>query len=125
SEIQALWPPANFTMDDELNDNDLSVVLSVRTAGRHVLLTGDIQKIAMEALLALHEKKGSEPNELKADVTDLPHHGSFVRGNSLIWLDAVSPTMVVQSCGVNRVAKDPWLNQLPAAITRLRTAETG
>lgn len=117
-QVQALWPPTDFVVDDDLNDNDLSVVLSVKAGGRRVLLTGDIQAIAMQAMLDQRE-------EVKADVMDMPHHGSFVRGNSLMWLAAVSPTMVVQSSGMNRVEKDPWEEQLPQRIERLRTAESG
>lgn len=116
--LEVLWPPAEFVVDDALNDNDLSVVMSIQAGGKRLLLSGDIQKIAMSELV-------SRGDALKADVTDMPHHGSYVRGNSLMWIAAVSPTMVVQSCGMNRVEKDPWLGVLPAEINRLRTAVSG
>jgi len=112
-----LWPAPDFTTPAE-NDNDLSLVLSIRIAGRRLLLCGDIQELAMRQLLSLGE-------DLQADVMDLPHHGSFVRGNSLSWLDAVKPIITVQSCGMNRVENDPWASYWPADMTRLRTAEAG
>lgn len=116
--IEALWPAADFEIDDALNDNDLSVVLSVKAAGRRLLLSGDIQKIAMQQVLA-------RGDDLAADLIDMPHHGSFVRGNSLNWIHAISPAMVIQSCGMNRVEKDPWKMIFPDGIKRVRTAESG
>jgi beta-lactamase superfamily II metal-dependent hydrolase len=76
------------------------VVLSLRAAGRRVLLNGDVQERATRALL-------DGGVDLRADVADLPHHGSVVESSGE-WLTAVSPTVVLQSSGRARLRRDKW-----------------
>ena len=45
--------------------------------------------------------------DLRADVCDLPHHGSFVAA-SPDWLAAVDPAIVLQSSGPGRLRDDKW-----------------
>ncbi|MEM1098066.1 MAG: ComEC/Rec2 family competence protein [Planctomycetota bacterium] len=102
--LRALWPPPGLIAD---RSNDHSLLLRIEAAGRTALLHGDLQQSGKLALLddpALLE-------ELDADVTDLPHHGSFVDA-SPDWLDAVSPTFVLQSSGPDRLRFDRWADPL-------------
>ncbi len=115
AELEVLWPA-----DGELMKwaNDTSVVLSIRAAGRRVLLNGDIQQEGITRLLALDD-------DLEADVTDLPHHGSFVEA-SPAWLDAVRPRVALQSSGKGRLRRDAWdAICLSLSVTRLITARSG
>ncbi len=116
--VDALWPPADYVPKV---DNDASLVLRFTTpAGRRVLLNGDAQQDALTSLL-------NSSADLRADVTDLPHHGSFVDA-SPAWVAAVSPTVVLQSSGPARLRVDPWpdvLNTLPTPPSRCVTAWSG
>jgi len=115
AELEVLWPAEGFV--SELNNNN-ALVLRVDVANRAVLLNGDIQGDAIDQLL--QGRAG-----LKADVTDLPHHGSFIK-QSPDWLSAVSPVLVLQSAGPRRPEQDRWAPLLERpGVTRLRTSERG
>ena len=73
--------------------NDGSVVLSVRTAGVSLLLTGDVETPAQTALLAWG------PAALHADVLKVPHHGSADQDPD--FLRAVDPRLAVVSVGAD------------------------
>lgn len=98
ADLEVLWPPREGWEDAK--GNDRSVVLSVAVAGRRLLLNGDIQEDAIATLL-------DAGVDLRADVADLPHHGSFV-ASSERWLDAVQPAAVLQSSGPARLRRDQW-----------------
>jgi competence protein ComEC len=100
------------------NDNSLVVELSVPTAAgvRRVLLTGDAQR---EALAALLGADGAP----RADVLELPHHGS-VSPVALAFVEAVDPGVVVQSTGPSR-ARDVRWNELRAGRRWWTTATDG
>ena len=113
--LEVLWPAADYA--SELNNNN-SLVLRAEAAGRSVLLNGDIQNEAIELLL-------EQPVQLKADVTDLAHHGSFV-ALSPDWLEAVGPELVLQSSGPKRRGGDRWQQMLDIKkIDRLWTNALG
>ena len=115
AKARVLWPPADL---QEKTANSSSIVLSLHVAGRRVMLNGDIDQIAIPQLL-------DTGDDLKADITDLPHHGSFVRASPL-WFDAVKPRIVLQSSGRARLRADRWAKLLDdASITRLVTAQLG
>ena len=63
--VTVLWPTAGVTMAE----NDASLVLRVTTQNVRLLLTGDVEPAAQEALLRLRP-------DLAADVVKMPHHGS-------------------------------------------------
>ncbi len=87
--IEILWPPP----EKELvipESNDSSLVVRISYAGRSILLTGDIEKLAQERLLA--------ETDLKADVLILPHHGSM-RVNTGPFIEAVHPRYCLRSSG--------------------------
>jgi len=120
-EVRALWPrgPASQTR----KTNDGSLVLEMEERGRlrrmlrRLLLTGDIEATAIEALLA------AEPN-LKADVMLWPHHGSDPDAVRRL-AEAAGAKVLVVSCGAVRAEeKDPpWVAE--QGIQCCRTAEDG
>jgi competence protein ComEC len=63
--VTVLWPTAGVTM----SENDASLVLRVTTHDLRLLLTGDVEPDAQDALLRLRP-------DLAADVLKMPHHGS-------------------------------------------------
>ncbi len=115
TQLEILWPPA--TLQTRVV-NDTSLVLSVRSANRRILLNGDIQTHAIHALL-------NASIDLRADVSDLPHHGSYVAASPQ-WLQAVNPAAVLQSSGPINPTTDRWQPLLNANhMTRWITANTG
>jgi len=111
--VELIWPPPGVAFED---DNDNSLVASITVAGRRVLLTGDIQTDAMLAMI-------DRGLDLRADVTDLPHHGSFPPP-AVQWLQRVDPEIVLQSTGDRRLRWDKWAGRLEG-IDRYITARDG
>jgi len=66
--VRVMWPPATAELNAPSRNND-SVVLILEFGRRSVLLTGDIEKGAENALVGRQEN-------LRADVVKVPHHGS-------------------------------------------------
>jgi competence protein ComEC len=66
--LSVLWPPAKQSADQPSQNND-SIVLRVLFGRRSLLLTGDIEAPAEEALMPLAEM-------LRADLVKVAHHGS-------------------------------------------------
>jgi competence protein ComEC len=114
-ELRALWPrgPASQTR----KTNDGSLVLDIAERGRRLLLTGDIEATAIDALLA------SEPH-LKADAMLWPHHGSDPDAVGH-FAQAAGAQVLVVSCGLVRAQEgDPsWVAE--QGIQCCRTAEDG
>lgn len=80
--------------DPTARPNTQSCVLRVGDgAGRHVLLTGDIEA-AQEAMLSL----GPAAGRLRADVMMVPHHGSRT-SSSAVFLDRVAPRIAFVQAG--------------------------
>ncbi|MFT4011218.1 MAG: ComEC/Rec2 family competence protein [Nocardioidaceae bacterium] len=67
--VLAPAPGQTFPDDDGSGPNDASLVLLAEVAGLRILLTGDIEPEAQQALMR------AEPG-LRADVLKVPHHGS-------------------------------------------------
>ncbi len=101
-DFRVLWPPALLT---GVSDNARSCVVKVSGQQGSVLLTGDIPK-SVEYWLVAHQGAA-----LKADVLQLPHHGSAT-SSSYAFLRAVSAEDTLASVG--------FMNQFnhPAAIVR-------
>jgi len=83
-----LHPPLGFP---EVG-NDSSCVLSLRWAGGHALLPGDINAIIEQRLLREHGAR------LRADLLLVPHHGSS-GSSSAAFVAAVAPRMAIISSG--------------------------
>jgi len=68
AEVEVLWPPRDFLPAREMTDNELSMVVRVRTPCGSVLLTGDFGARAAKMLVDSGE-------DLRVDVLQVPHHG--------------------------------------------------
>lgn len=87
-QFQFLYPPP-----ENLNlDNDGSCVLRVTTGDKHILLTGDIEKLSEKFLVQQDEKK------LPANILIAPHHGSKTSAENE-FLNAVRPQYVLFPVG--------------------------
>jgi competence protein ComEC len=88
--IKILWPTKRMLQNEELGDNDKSVVSLIEFAGTKILLCSDIEKFAQRELLRLN------PN-LKADVVVVPHHG-LSRTLSPDFLKKLDAKILICSC---------------------------
>jgi DNA internalization-related competence protein ComEC/Rec2 len=88
--IKILWPIEQIFQNEELGDNDKSLVSLIEFAGTEILLCSDIEKFAQRELLRLYP-------DLKADIVVVPHHGSVntLEDNFLEKLDA---DILIYSC---------------------------
>ncbi len=115
TELRAVWPRGPASQTRAINDG--SLVLSVESEGRRLLLTGDLMPASMAALLA------AEP-DLRADAVLWPHHGH--EPDSVGQFAAkVGPRVLVASAGRAFVAppEPPWLKRL--GIACYHTGECG
>jgi competence protein ComEC len=88
--VHVLWPPA-ASGSRETSENNDSVVLRLVYGSVSVLLTGDIERAAEEALV-------TSGSNLRADVLKVPHHGSKSSSGEA-FIDAVAPRLAVISVG--------------------------
>lgn len=134
--LDVLWPPADFDWKDAGTINDTSIVAMVRVptrAGeRRALLTGDIQRFAMERVLelGLPEAKDRAANGRApaaqgpgVHVLELPHHGSH-QPTAEMFLERVDPALVIQSTGPARLRDERW-ERVRAGREWLVTARDG
>ncbi|MGW5475584.1 ComEC/Rec2 family competence protein [Streptomyces sp. NPDC004008] len=106
---RVLWPPADPAPAPD-GPNDASVVLSVRSAGLTLLLLGDLEPPAQEALLRSPEGAGLGP----VDVLKVAHHGSAFQAPELI--RRVAPRLALISCGRD----NPYGHPSPNTVAALR-----
>jgi len=107
--VRAIWPRGPESQTREINDG--SLVLDISDGGRRLLLTGDIEAAAIDALLA------SEPH-LRADAMLWPHHGGDPDA-VLRLAEAAGAKVLVISAGPARAVPPP------GPFTCYRTAERG
>ncbi|MFE2159826.1 ComEC/Rec2 family competence protein [Streptomyces lydicus] len=115
---EVLWPaaapsaargPDRAVPPDALDGpNDASVTLLVRTGGLMLLLLGDLEPPAQQALLAAHPELGA------VDVLKVAHHGSAYQDPPL--LHRLAPRLALISCG----ADNPYGHPAPRTIAALR-----
>ncbi len=116
---------ADFTilapLDRYDNSNDSSIALMLRHGDNNFLFTGDCGEEAEKDLTASRQK-------LAADVYQVGHHGSRY-SSSQAFMEAVSPTWAVISCGEDNSYGHPAaevLNRLRAmGVQVFRTDEQG
>jgi competence protein ComEC len=75
-----------------IKDNDKSCVIQIVSAHGSLLLTGDIEQLAEQAMLA------SSVAGLASDVMTMPHHGSKT-SSSLAFVQAVQPEIAIATVG--------------------------
>lgn len=90
--LQQVWPPPDGGMTDpsESAPNNASVVLLAQVRGVRILLTGDVEPSAQNAL---ERALGG----LHVDVLKVPHHGS--RYQDLPWLTSLGAGVALVSVG--------------------------
>ncbi len=91
--ITTLWPPADLEAA-EWRANDRSLVLRVEVFDRVILLTADIERDAIRALLDAHNRGALS---LAADVLIAPHHGAVLKDDTAALYEAVDPDVVIVS----------------------------
>ncbi|MGW2489305.1 ComEC/Rec2 family competence protein [Streptomyces sp. NPDC001606] len=108
------WPPPSWPgpVPEPDGPNDASVALLVRTGGLRLLLLGDLEPPAQQALL-----NSPEAAELAGvDVLKVAHHGSAYQDPRLLRLAA--PRLALISCGTG----NPYGHPAPSTVAALRAA---
>ncbi|MER5224207.1 ComEC/Rec2 family competence protein [Streptomyces flaveus] len=106
---RVLWPPPRPAPTPE-GPNDASVTLFVRSAGLTLLLLGDLEPPAQQALL--RSPVGAELGGV--DVLKVAHHGSAYQDPELI--RRAAPRLALISCG----ADNPYGHPAPSTVAALR-----
>ncbi|MCX5057178.1 ComEC/Rec2 family competence protein [Streptomyces sp. NBC_00485] len=106
---QVLWPPPSPAPDPD-GPNDASVALLVRSAGLRLLLLGDLEPPAQQALL--RSPQGALIGGV--DVLKVAHHGSAYQDPELI--RRVAPRIALISCGKD----NPYGHPAPSTVAALR-----
>lgn len=106
---QVLWPPgaAGAAGPVPQDPNDASVTLFVRAGGLTLLLPGDLEPPAQQALLRSH------PELPRVDVLKVAHHGSAHQDSAL--LRAVRPRFALVSVGRD----NPYGHPAPRTVDAL------
>lgn len=112
---RVVWPPAHGTLED----NDLSLVAVFTLGGKRLLVTGDVEAAGEASVVA-----GGE--DLRAEILQLPHHGSRTSSSSLL-LAAVQPRVALAGTGLRpRFAyPDPTVRARVRALPALVLSQTG
>ncbi|MFE1750437.1 ComEC/Rec2 family competence protein [Streptomyces anandii] len=110
---QVLWPPPRPFPDPD-GPNDASVTLLVRSGGLRLLLLGDLEPPAQEALL----RSPAIARLARVDVLKVAHHGSAYQDPDLIRV--VAPRLALISCG----AGNPYGHPAPRTLAALRAEGT-
>ncbi|TPQ20129.1 ComEC/Rec2 family competence protein [Streptomyces sporangiiformans] len=106
---RVLWPPPRPVPAPE-GPNDASVTLLVRSAGLSLLLLGDLEPPAQQALLRSPDGAGLRG----VDVLKVAHHGSAYQDLELI--RRAAPRLALISCG----ADNPYGHPAPSTVAALR-----
>ncbi|MEU6252420.1 ComEC/Rec2 family competence protein [Streptomyces sp. NPDC047043] len=106
---QVLWPPPRPAPDPD-GPNDASVAMLVRSAGLRILLLGDLEPPAQQALLRSPE--GALLGGV--DVLKVAHHGSAYQDPELI--RRVAPRLALISVGRD----NPYGHPAPSTVAALR-----
>lgn len=112
--LEILWPPPDIADRRgrcTISKNDAALVLSLRYAGRHMLLTADIEASSEAALVQ------SVGARLAADILKVGHHGSRT-SSSEPFMDAVRPRLAIVSGRRSRTSMPPHLDILERYAAR-------
>jgi competence protein ComEC len=115
--IRILWPDEQTTENEDLSDNDKSLVSLIEFAGTEILISSDIEKFAQRELLRLHPG-------LKADIVVVPHHGSV---NTLDddFLEKLEPDILIYSCDRTQYERQQQVNKRKDNPESFYTAKDG
>ncbi len=119
------WTCAGLTLeilsvgDGEAVENDRSLMLRVRYAGKSILITGDATAVRERALIA-------EGGDLNCDIYYVGHHGSN-SSSCEEFLMAMKPTVAVISVGENEYGHphEQLLERLEACGASVYRTDTG
>lgn len=112
--MSGLSGSSNTVFSDTDDSNDSSLVFKLQHGTRSFLFPGDISTVAEAQLVAANK-------DLNTDVLLSPHHGSR-SSSSALFMDAVSPEIVVVSAGNSQ--PDHFPNPLHLARWKQRNIET-
>ncbi|MER6786150.1 ComEC/Rec2 family competence protein [Streptomyces sp. NPDC000658] len=104
-----LWPPPGPVPEPD-GPNDASVTLLVRSAGLRMLLLGDLEPPAQQAL----SRSPAAALVRGVDVLKVAHHGSAYQDPDLI--RTVAPRLALISCGEG----NPYGHPAPGTVAALR-----
>jgi len=89
--------------DEQLSDNDKSLVSLIEFADTKILLCSDIEKFAQKELIRLNP-------DLKADVVVVPHHGS-VKTAEPDFLENLDADILIYSCDRTQFERQQKINR--------------
>ncbi|MEM6314002.1 MAG: ComEC/Rec2 family competence protein, partial [Planctomycetota bacterium] len=112
--LDVVWPPV---LGEQWKANDTSLVLRLRVGKCSMLLCGDIEDAAMEALLR-------DDIDLRADVLLAPHHGSAEK-RTAEFIAAVDPTWIISSDDATPTRKQQAFEEVVGDRPLLRTGRDG
>lgn len=119
--MKMLWPNEQNYNNEDLGDNDRSLVSLIEFAGVKILLCSDIEEFAQRELLRLRP-------DLKADVVVVPHHGSTTTLD-VEFLKHLEGDVLIYSCGrrqYERMSRDTEsMRSVPTGTKLLFTSEDG
>ncbi|MGB7582919.1 MAG: DNA internalization-related competence protein ComEC/Rec2 [Sedimentisphaerales bacterium] len=95
--VKLIWPNKAIYEDDKINANNKSVVMMIDYAGRKILATSDIEKLAQNEIFRLYP-------DLKADVLIMPHHGS-AKTTEPTFIDQIGAAVTIASCSESSYEK--------------------
>lgn len=111
-----IYPPQKESYEEE--DNDFSLVVSMRHGEGSFLFAGDCEKERLKELLAQKEF------DLASDVLKVPHHGRREK-NSQEFLDAVRPAIAVITSSKEKPADEEICSVLEELGTDIYFTERG
>ena len=119
--MKMLWPNEQLYNNEDLGDNDRSLVSLIEFAGVKILLCSDIEEFAQRELLRLSP-------DLEADVVVVPHHGSATTLD-VEFLKHLDADVLIFSCGRRQyemMGRDmESMRYVPAENKSLCTSEDG
>jgi competence protein ComEC len=101
--VKLLWPNKEVHEDGKMSANNKSVVMMIGYAGRKILTTSDIEKLAQNEIFRLYP-------DLKADVLIMPHHGS-ARTTEPSFVDKTGAAVTIASCSKSSYEKRQVIRQ--------------
>ena len=121
AKMEMLWPNEQNYNNEDLSDNDRSLVSLIEFAGAKILLCSDIEEFAQRELLRLRP-------DLQADVVVVPHHGSTTTLDAE-FLEHFEADVLICSCGRRQyermVSDKKSARYLPDKTKSLCTSEYG